>query len=127
MVLFLYSSPVRVHRLVVAEKRRNQHDKRAFRQVKIGYQPVEHLELKAGIYEYLRSALAGYYTPVKRRSGFKSAAGGSTDRDDASAFRLCFRDKLCCTLGYLIMLAVHLMVENAVFLDGAERSEPDVQ
>ena len=76
-VFFFHSDLIGIHGVLVACKSGYQHDKRAFGQVEIGYQPVQHLELKSGIYEYLSEAVTGADITVKccnaLLNGFTSA------------------------------------------------------
>ena len=60
-VFFFYGNLIGVHHVVVARECRYQHDKRAFGEVEVCDEPVEHLELIAGVDEDVGEALAGSY------------------------------------------------------------------
>ena len=126
-ITFLNGGAVGVHNVVIARKRRDQHDQRAFGEMEIGHKSVEHLELIAGVDEDVRKALAGLDPAVLRRNALKRAAGGGADGDDPSAVFLGFVDEPCGLLGDLVVLAVHLVLCHVLDLDGTEGAETDVK
>ena len=57
-VFFLYSNLIGIHRLLIAVESGNQHNQRAFRQMKIGNQPIYTPERKTWIDENIRPPAA---------------------------------------------------------------------
>ena len=95
--------------------------------MKIRYQSVYALELIGRIYEYVRVALMLGNIPVKRGYALKSAAGGRSDGNDSAAVFLCLVYEVSRLFGEIVVFAVHLVVEDVVLLDGAERADADMQ
>ena len=84
-VFFFYGNLIGVHHVVIAGEGGNQHYQRAFGKVEICDKAVEHLELIAGVDEYVGEAVAGSDLSVLRRHALKRAAGGRADGDHAAA------------------------------------------
>ena len=78
--------------MIIAGKRRNQHDQGAFRQMEVGNQRIDALELVTGIDEDICPAFCLADFTEEGRDTFQRPAAGSADCDDTAAVFLGFID-----------------------------------
>ena len=84
-VSILYGMPVCRHGMLISGKSADQHDQRAFRQMKVGDQPVENLEPITGINENAGPSLSRLHPAVRQPDAFQCPAAGRSHRDNPSA------------------------------------------
>lgn len=73
------------HGVVIARKGADQHDQGAFRQMKVGQQPVDYLKPITGIDEDVGPAFGGTDDSLGHTDAFQGAAAGGPHRDDPPA------------------------------------------
>ena len=118
---------VRLEHLFAVVERADQHQQRAFGQMKIRNQRVGHLEAIARIDENACIVRHGVQNPVFVRRALQHAAGGRADGNHAPARRAAAVDFVRAFGADRKILAVHDMVADLRLLDRAEGPEPDVQ
>ena len=118
---------VRIHNMIVAGKRRNEHNQRTFRKMEVGDQSVDALKRISGVDKDICPAIRFLDLAEKGRDAFERPAAGCADCDDPSAVFVGLIDQLCSFGGNMIMLRVHLMIQNIVLFDRPEGSKPDME
>ena len=122
-VSFLHSLPVSLKHMLPSCKGADQHHQRGLWQVKIGNQAVQHFETVSGINEDFGISAACLQEPVFIRCAFhRSAACGSHTNHPAAA-SFCFINRLRRLSGYLIILGMHVMLQNILDLYRAESAK----
>ena len=105
-ILLLYRDLIGVQRVFTTAKGGNQHNQRAFGQMKIGNQRVDAPEVIAGINKNIRiAALRGQKT-IFIGSGFQRAAAGCAHSNNPSA---CFFGSLRTEMGAAVRLSRTVM------------------
>ena len=76
-VFFLYRNPVRIHNVVIAGQRADEHDQCTLRQMEVGDQAVEHLKLESRIDEDIGPPFARFDASFLSGDAFERAAAGN--------------------------------------------------
>ena len=108
-------------------QRRDEHDERALREVKIRDECIQAFELITGVDENIRPAGLCAQCSVGLGKALDRAAGSRTDADDAAAARLRLVDDTRRFLRNDAKLRVHRMIFDLILLDRTERAKTDVQ
>ena len=114
--------------MLIAGKGADQHDQGALRQVEVGNQAIQHLELVARIDKDVGVArLLVQRQTLTGSQCFQRAAAGGTHSNHPSALLFGLIDEVGGALRQIIMLRVHLVVGDFVLLDRTEGSQTDME
>src|SRR5574343_1290082 len=122
-VLLRNGVAVQAHDVLVASKGAHQHHQCAFGQVKVGDQPIHHLEFKARRDEDL-CVTAGL---ARCGPGFECAHRRGPHRENFATTGLARSNGMLGGLRHLIPLTVHDVFSNVFGFDGLKRTSTDVQ
>ena len=127
-VFFLYSNLIGIHRLLIAVESGNQHNQRAFRQMKIGNQPIYTPERKTWIDENIRPpAACANFSIMIACNAFQCAAAGRSHCDHAPTLLFGILDQLRSFFRHPIMLGMHVMIFNILRLNRPEGADANMQ
>ena len=115
------------HGLFVAVQRGHQHDEGTLRQVEVGDEAVNAVELDTRVQEDGGVAAAGFDLAILGGNGFQGAAAGGSNRNDAVPGGLGLPDALGGFLADGVPFAVHLVVRDLIFHHGAECAQTHME
>ena len=111
-----------MHHMLFAGKRRNQHDQRRLRQMKIRDQTVHAFEAVPGINEDGSITFARFHRSVLRSDSLNGTAAGGADTDYTMAGAVCLIDEVRILLQDPIRLRMHLVIEDILLFHRPERT-----